>query len=369
MDEGPLVQIMAEMVGGEGAEWTGREMREISHCMGYEPGGITMVVAEMSGSDLTRFADELPGHSRGAESTQWAWSLARSGMSEAYLDPMCAARFYRRLGLFHRHSTDAAHDHFSHFDASLRRVYLRASPVMVRIARWQIHPAIPFHVLRFAIQRARCRDLWTGYRQVASALLSILRSFYLSTEGLPGLCERVTTRVSEEMASWLCHPGCAPGSDYWSSGCATIYRANAMCRLAHADRARLAMLIQALVSAAPYDLVYPIGLDFPEDPARYFRPEPRGPWDEHVPHEPLVQAPRAPAPPEQPPAVAAPQPPEPPAREDNRAETGEIGRGVDPLAQQDSGAEAGGRGDEGGRMRGWLAAAVAAVLGWRQPGA
>ena len=66
----------------------------------------------------------------------------------------------------------------------------------------------------------------------------------------------------------------------WATGCATLYRIEAMRRLGHADRARLAALITALISRLPRGVLrselYPA---YAADPAPLFQPPRRGGWD------------------------------------------------------------------------------------------
>ena len=90
--------------------------------------------------------------------------------------------------------------------------------------------------------------------------------------------------MTDHMVMWL---ACGPMAHIpvteracWVTGCATLYRIEAMRRLGHADRARLAVLITALISRLPRGMLrsglYPA---YAVDPAPLLQPPRRGGWD------------------------------------------------------------------------------------------
>ena len=120
------------------------------------------------------------------------------------------------------------------------------------------------------------------------SLIAVLYAMLSSTQGIDSTLSRVSQRVCEEMATWAAFPNSdltprgAERERLWNAACATLYRVDAMRRLAVADRARLMILITALVNGLPPHYHRGEGRTamYPADAEPLFKSPPPGKWDD-----------------------------------------------------------------------------------------
>ena len=285
-----LLGILGGMVGvldeghGEGA------LADLSLLFGYEPTAEVRGIAVASVDILEQFCLHPPSHlGRNPDGYKWAASLPRRGRVPAYLEIASSdVHLSSFLGLNGLVSLSSDEGNRYHED-TLRNVNIRVSTVAVRWANWVVDPENEnlkgiHHLLLLAVRYLQFEKLETLDGIELENLITVLHSMYVSTEDTNYRCSQAKRRVTDHMAMWL---ACGPLADVpvtekacWATGCATLYRIEAMRRLGHADRARLAVLIIALISRLPKGLrrseLYPT---YAVDPAPLLQPPRRGGWD------------------------------------------------------------------------------------------
>ena len=272
LEEEDLMGIIGGMVGvldlghGESA------LADLSLLFGYEPTSEVMGVAGACADLLEEFCLNLPPHLRRVrEGDHWAASLPRRGRVPSYLDIAASdQRLSALLGVSTWVGALPSDDGDGTYEGTLRYVNIRVSPVAVRWASWCTDPRKGkvnglHHFLLLAIRYIRYGNVGDPGepRLVSHAelehLIAILHSMYVSTEDVIYRCSQARRRVTDQLVMWLvCDPmRHTPASEEaaWKTGCATLYRIEAMRRLGHADRARLAVLISALFSVMPSDML------------------------------------------------------------------------------------------------------------------
>ena len=285
-----LLGIIGGMVGvldeghGEGA------LADLSLLFGYEPTAEVRGVAVACADVLEQFCLHPPSYlGRNSDGYKWAASLPRRGRVPAHLEIASSDVYLSSfLGLNGLVSLSSDEGNRYHED-TLRNVNIRVSTVAVRWANWVVDPENEklkgiHHLLLLAVKYLQFKELETLDGIELENLITVLHSMYVSTEDTNYRCSQAKRRVTDHMAMWL---ACGPLTQVpiteaacWATGCATLYRIEAMRRLGHADRARLAALITALISRLPKGMLRS-GLHpaYAVDPAPLLQPPRRGSWD------------------------------------------------------------------------------------------
>ena len=285
-----LLGILGGMVGvldeghGEGP------LADLSLLFGYEPTAEVRSIAVASADILERFCLHMPSYlGRNSDGYKWAASLPRRGRVPAYLEIASSdvhlSSFLGLNGLVSLASDEGDRYH----EDTLRYVNICVSTVAVRWANWVVDPENEklkgiHHLLLLAVKYLQLKEHETLDGIELENLITVLHSMYVSTEDTNYKCSQAKRRVTDHMVMWLaCDPMAhvpITEKDCWATACATLYRIEAMRRLGHADRARLAALITALISRLPRGMLrselYPA---YAADPAPLLQPPRRGGWD------------------------------------------------------------------------------------------